>query len=305
MKLSIAIRGYFLDRSFELAETTIKNYRHYLTLFVDFVGDKDIEAVTRFDVLEFLGRLRDERGASDHTLYDVRARLSTLWAWASVELGIPNVVAKVAKPKYKEPEIIPYSQDEVKRLLKAAEYNAEWTTRNGNKARSKRSTADRDRAIILTLLDTGIRASELCGLTVGDYDESRGRLHITHGKGDKGRFVVTGKRCQKSIWRYMANRPEAKDKEPLFATNTGEHLDRHGLYNFITGCGKRGNVKNAGCHRFRHTFAIEFLRNSGNVFQLQELLGHEDVKTVMIYIKLAERDIDNAGQHSPADNWKV
>lgn len=305
MKLSVAIRGYFLDRSFELAETTITGYRIYFDGFINFTSDKDIEDITRFDVIEFLNHLRDTNEVSNHTLYDARARLATLWTWAGTELGIPNVVAKVPKPKYKEPEIIPYSQDEVKRLLKAAEYNAEWTTRNGNQARNKRSTAERDRALILTLLDTGIRASELCALTVGDYDESRGRLHIQHGKGDKGRFVVTGKRCQKSIWRYMASRPETKDKEPLFATNTGEHLDRHGLYNFITGCGKRGNVKNAGCHRFRHTYAIEALRNGMNVFQLQELLGHEDIKTVMVYIRLAEQDVDNAGRHSPADNWKV
>ena len=305
MKLSHAIRGYFLDRSLELAETTIVGYRHYFTLFVEFVGDKEIEAITRFDVIEFLNHLQATHSIGDHTLYDVRARLSTLWTWAAVELDIPNIVARVAKPTYKEPEIIPYSQDEIRRLLKAAEYNAEWTARNGRKVRSKRSTATRDRAIIFTLLDTGLRASELCALTVGDYDEKRGRLHVLHGKGDKGRFVVTGKRTQKAIWRYMAQRPEAKDKEPLFDTGSGQHMTRVNLYHMIVGCGQRSNVKKAGVHRFRHTFAIEFLRNGGNVFQLQELLGHEDVRTVLTYVKVAERDIDSAGRHSPADNWKV
>jgi integrase/recombinase XerD len=305
MKLSFAIRGYFLDRSLELAETTITGYRIYFDGFIAFIGDKDIESITRFDVIEFLNHLRDTNEVSDHTLYDVRARLSTLWTWAGTELGIPNIVAKVAKPTYKEPEIIPYSKDEIKRLIDAAEYSADWTTRNGRNVRSKRNTAARDKAIILTLLDTGIRASELCALTVGDYDEHRGRLHIRHGKGDKGRFVVAGRRCQKAIWRYLASRPKAKDTEPLFATNTGEHSDRHNLYRMVVRCGKRANVKDAGCHRFRHTFAIEFLRNGGNVFQLQELLGHEDVRTVLIYIKIAERDIDNAGRHSPADHWGV
>ena len=305
MKLSFAIRGYFLDRGLELAETTITGYRIYFDAFTAFVGDREIESITRFDVIEFLNHLRDTNDVSDHTLYDVRARLSTLWTWASTELGIPNVVTRVAKPKYKEPEIIPYSQDEIKHLLKAAEHSAEWTTRTGNQVRSKRATALRDRAIILTLLDTGLRASELCALTMGDYDEGRGRLHIRHGKGDKGRFVVAGKRTQKALWRYMAQRQGTTDTEPLFSTNTGEHLGRMNLYNLIVGCGDRANVKRAGVHRFRHTFAIEFLRNGGNVFQLQELLGHEDVRTVLIYIKLAETDIDNAGRHSPADNWRV
>ncbi|MFZ4659390.1 MAG: tyrosine-type recombinase/integrase [Caldilineaceae bacterium] len=303
MKLSTAIEGYFLDRSLELAPTTVANYRHYMSRFVAYVNDRDIESITKHDVIKFLASLKND--VSDHTLFDIRARLATLWTWAGEELGLNNIVAKVPKPTYKEPEIIPYSLDEIKRLLKAAEFNAHWKTRNGNQTRNKRGTAGRDVAIILTLLDTGMRASELCALTIDDYDGQRGRFHIKHGKGDKGRFCIAGKRCQKAIWRYLAGRPNAKPHEPLFATGTGEHLDRNGLYHMIKRCGDRAGVKNAGCHRFRHTFAIEFLRNDGHVFQLKELLGHEDVRTLQIYVKIAESDIDGAQRHSPADNWKI
>jgi integrase/recombinase XerD len=58
----------------------------------------------------------------------------------------------------------------------------------------------------LTLVDTGMRASELCALTLANYDQKRGRFHIQHGKGDKARYVVAGKRTQKAIRRYLISR---------------------------------------------------------------------------------------------------
>lgn len=77
------------------------------------------------------------------------------------------------------------------------------------------------------------------------------------------------------------------------------------MYAMVRRAGERGNVRNAHPHRFRHTFAIEFLRNGGSAIVLQELLGHSKLDMILIYVKLAERDIDQAGRHSPADNWRI
>jgi integrase/recombinase XerD len=305
MKLSDAIDGYFLDRSLELAETTIANYRHYFTLFQEFMGDKDIETVTAKDITKFLTHLSRKRGLSDRTVYDVRVRLSTLWTWASAELEIPNVITGVAKPKYTEPEIIPYTRHELHQLVQAAEYNASWRTRTGKVTRSKRATALRDKAIVLTLVDSGIRASELCNLNVGDFDDQTGRLHIRHGKGDKARFTIVGKRTQKAIWRYVSSRAEPKSTDPLFVSGNDGRLHRGNLYRMIRQWGDRVGIERANVHRFRHTFAITFLRNGGGVFELQALLGHEELHTVTTYVKLAQQDIDAAQRHSPADNWRL
>jgi len=304
MKISTAIDGYFLDRSFQLAETTAVNYRHYFSLFQDFMQDRDIEDITHRDVTRFLLHLAD-RGLSSRSLHDVRARLATLWTWAADDLGIENIIDRVAPVSYRQPEIIPYTRHELQQLLDAAMLGKQWRTRAGNIIRSKRPTALRDRAIILTLIDTGIRASELCDLLIADYDDQRGRLHIRHGKGDKGRFVITGRRTQKALWRYMGNRPDAKRTEPLFATRDGNRLDRNNLYGMVRRFGERAGVDGAGIHRFRHTFAVTFLRNGGNVFELQELMGHADIRTLTVYIKLSELDIDQAQRYSPADSWKL
>lgn len=87
-------------------------------------------------------------------------------------------------------------------MIKAAD--TKFFIRYGKRSTSYRHTAIRDKAIILTLIDTGIRATELCNLKVVDYDERRGRLYIRLGKGSKDRVVFAGKSAQKMIWRYLA-----------------------------------------------------------------------------------------------------
>lgn len=72
----------------------------------------------------------------------------------------------------------------------------------------------------------------------------------------------------------------------------------------IVATAARAGVSHANVHKFRHTFAITFLRNGGNVLELQKLLGHERMETVRTYAELAAMDLANAQAHaSPADNW--
>jgi len=80
----------------------------------------------------------------------------------------------------------------------------------------RRPTARRDRAIILTLLDTGLRASELCSLRIGDVDLKSGKVIVRHGvggrsKGGKGRTVFMGKSTCRVVWRYLADRDDGSD----------------------------------------------------------------------------------------------
>ena len=135
--------------------------------------------------------------------------------------------------------------------------------------RSNGRSALRDGVLILVLLDTGIRASELTAVKLGDYEPKRGQLIIHHGKGDKKRVVFLGTAAKQGLWRYLATRPGAKQDDPLFATREGVVMQRTGLRLLTLRIGTCAGVPDAGVHRFRHTFAVNFLRNGGNLLALQ------------------------------------
>ena len=83
-------------------------------------------------------------------------------------------------------------------------------------------------------------------------------------------------------------------------------LSRYGLGRLIGRLGQRSGVRDAYPHRFRHTFAINFLRNGGNIYVLQEILGHSTLEMVRRYVKLAERDLASGHQlASPVANWNL
>ena len=83
-------------------------------------------------------------------------------------------------------------------------------------------------------------------------------------------------------------------------------LTRQGILELLKRIGKRSKVEGVHPHRFRHTFAIEFLRNGGNVFELQQLLGHSDLETVKKYIALSQTDLETSiRKASPVDRWNI
>ncbi len=308
MFLDDALTGYWLEKSRDLSPHTVRDYTLTFTRLRAFLGPSTtIEGVSPDDLRRFLDDVQAEHELSAKTLANVWIALSSLWSWAEKELRIPHALrGRIDRPRYRRPPILPYDRHEVLALITATAETSGWDSVNGKRTRSQRPTHLRDRAILLTLVDTGIRAQELCDLTVADYDPRRSQLHIRFGKGRKARYVYLGQAAHKAIWRYLATRPGASGEHPLFATRTDTHLDRNALRHMIERCAQRAGVPHAGVHRFRHTFAVNFLRNGGNVLELQALLGHEKLDTINIYATLAQVDLQQAQKRaSPADNWRL
>ncbi|MBN2004672.1 MAG: site-specific integrase [Anaerolineae bacterium] len=112
----------------------------------------------------------------------------------------------------------------------------------------------------------------------------------------------------RAIWRYMATRPDYTLVQPLFASDDGDTipLNRNALYRLLSRLGKRAGVNNCHPHRFRHTFAIEFLRNGGDIYSLQRMMGHSTLEMVKTYLSIVQSDIENTHRRaSPVDNWKL
>lgn len=112
-------------------------------------------------------------------------------------------------PRFQKVDVEPFTQEEIESMLKACTYSREAETFMRRKFAMRRPTANRDQAILLTLLDSGIRASEFSALRVDDFEAKRGKLEIRHGveggaKGGKGRVVYLGKTARHAVWRYLA-----------------------------------------------------------------------------------------------------
>ena len=206
---------------------------------------------------------------------------------------------------------MPYTQADIVAMLGVLEKSRRYARPGKRETEHKLPNPLRNRTMILVLLDTGVRATELCKLQIRHIDTRNRRLQVEGGKGDKERLIPYSTRTGQSLWRYLTTRKDAPLNAPLFINGENGALDRHSLRKTLVRIGNRAGVLNVGVHRFRHTFAINFLRNgiaSGgpNPWALQEMLGHTDMQTVKIYLRLAQADVDSAQKTaSVVENWRL
>lgn len=308
MLLSEAIEGFLYSKAVTSSPHTISDYRNTLRQWLEYIDDQPVNMVTSNDVHRFLYFLKVERKLKPKTVRNAHTGISAFYTWAEQELGIEHVIrGKVAAPKANQPEIVPLSKRDVRDLLMAMDRTDVWETGRRRPARSQRPTRLRDKAIVLVLLDTGIRAQELCDLRIEDVDLQAGAVQVRAGKGDKGRTVYLGHVAKEALWRYLSKRPDKRSDEPLFMTSRRGPMDRSALRRMLASAGQRAEIpETVGPHRFRHTFAINYLRNGGDIFTLQRLLGHSSMEMVRRYLAIAEVDIAEAHRRaSPADNWRL
>jgi len=259
---------------------------------------------------------RPPRTLSPKTIQNIHAGLSSLWTWALKRKFVTDHIPRaVPVDRPSPPPITTFAQDEIQAMLHTCFHSASWGSKPGTHNTVPRPRALRDQAIILFLLDTGLRVTEACGLTLTDVEMEDRLVHVqaANAKNRKPRDVPFGRRVALALLDYLATRPEAIPNDPLFSTMTRrdhfteEHFSRQHLGRHLTRIGQRAGISGrANPHRFRHTFATEFLRNGGDVHVLQKLLGHASLEMVWRYVHYVQADINTAHRRaSPADNWKL
>ena len=167
------------------------------------------------------------------------------------------------------------------KLLQAAE-RTQHKTHGRRPFTMRRPTARRDVALILLLLDTGLRASKCARLTLGDLKKDTGNVMVRpylSGLKSRPRIVYLSTRARKALWRYMASRGDVTASDAVFAARQGP-INRHSIRRVLSRLGERCGVSPCGPHRFRHTTAIRFLRNCGYALSLQRMLGHASLDMV-------------------------
>ncbi|NLN77124.1 MAG: tyrosine-type recombinase/integrase [Armatimonadetes bacterium] len=303
-------QSWLLDSEIrQLSDRTIENRRIFLNKTLWFFREFGHDYIGQQELKQFLAyvaggdKSNKNRWGHPYKGQKIRPRtvatyftnLYTFFSYlVSEEMIESSPVGKIKPPIARQDQIQPFTPQQVDALLKAAKRSRHWK---------------RDEAIVLFLLDTGVRASELCNLRIPDLDMPGRRCRVL-GKGNKYRSVFFGKTTAKALWQYF--REEARDDDSLVflsdrGTKSGEGLTRSGLRQLIERLGKVASIQSARCspHTFRHTFAVEFLRGGGNVFSLKELLGHTSLTICNRYIALAQADLERQHrQYSPADRLR-
>lgn len=163
--------------------------------------------------------------------------------------------------------------------------------------------------ILLLLLDTGMRISELVSITMEDLDLSQSVIRVL-GKGQKWRIVPFCKETRKELVRYINHSRTTlgpQDSGYLFHIQCGDHISVGSVQQFIRRLVVRAGLDGVKCspHTFRHTFATQSIANEANLYVLKDIMGHSSLQTTQKYIHLQASDLK--AQHakfSPVANLK-
>jgi integrase/recombinase XerD len=189
--------------------------------------------------------------------------------------------------------------------MKACEYVDFKETPAREAHRQHRPNGLRDVAIVTLLLDTGLRAGELGRLKFGDLNLDHGSVVVTPsgvGLKSRPRIVYFGRRCQQALWRYLKSRGTMLPTESLFPTSEGRPLTPNALRHLLVHIGRAAGVPHCHPHRFRHSAAIMYLRNGGDPWTLQKMLGHSDMTMTKRYLNIVDSDLQAAHRiASPVD----
>jgi len=259
----------FLDAKIAkgLSPKTIHTYRERLALFVAWLGDGTI---TRDNLRFYLAHLQRNPRLSKATVAAYFRDVAVFCGWLVTEkLLEANPAYKLGPrvPKRRPPH---YTEYHVRQLLAVCDA--------------------RDRAIVIVLLDTGLRASELTSLNRSSFDWDTGGFTVI-GKGDKERAGWLSSYAQGVLVDYLDTR---HDRNPAVFTGTKGRLTPIGVHKMLhrraEQVGIRDDVRRL-IHSFRVTFAKSFIQEGGDLESLRELLGHADISMSAFYAQLADSEL--------------
>jgi integrase/recombinase XerD len=311
MKLSDVVEQYMIDcENRGRAYGTLALYRRDLGLLVRWLeqlGIVDLEAVTLALLRQFLNFLinSDSDKRFPHAIVQGRLTPSTVGTYVSVikaffqwcameDLIASSPAARLAKPKVPEKVLATFTPEHVEKMLAACDLD----TRTGF----------RDYVILLVLLDTGMRVSELCNLRLSDVHPRHVKVF---GKGQKEREIGLHPDVSKVLWKYI-NKHRAEfgiESDRVFVGERGP-LTAQAVDLMFKEVGMRAGVVGVRVspHTMRHTFSKQYLKNGGDLFKLSRTLGHSDIQvTGRIYLsdfKSEDARLDH-DRYSPVSRVKL
>lgn len=285
-----------------LSDVTMTNYADRLGRFGDYVGDIDVENLTRGDIegysLYLLTKNKQNNFIDYNTRiakYSVRSYLidiRTFLNYLHKEGFIDDLAQYIVLPKTGQKQVKLYTDAEIQAIFDCF--------KNCNSAIEYRNYA-----IVALMYDSGLRRQEICNLDISDVNMSD-RIMLVRGKGDKMRFVPFGQLSQSLIKQYLSLRSDFR-LPCLFLSSTKTRMTGNAIENIFYRIRKKTGLE-VSAHRLRHNFATNFLLDQydkygkADIYQLQVILGHADTKTTMQYLHIANQIIACKTNNSRLDS---
>lgn len=256
-------------------DTTVKNYELDLLNYQDFLKENNLNylKITKDDIrsyLKYLDKLKYKNSSISRHLSSLRTFYGFLVNEGVIE---SNIFKSISSPKKKKqlPNFLQY--DEVEKMLSVCDLKEPLHIRN--------------RLIIETLYDTGIRVSELVNIKLNDLNIATKEIRVL-GKGSKERIVYFGDYEIDILNLYLNQaRPKLlknKSNDYLLLNHLGDRLTDRGVRLIIDDVIKKASLKHkVSPHTLRHTFATHLLNEGADLKSVQELLGHSSLSTTQIY----------------------
>jgi integrase/recombinase XerD len=272
---------------FRLSPNTQQWYEKRLLLFANWCEKQglSLEQVKPTQTRRYLETLRTTPSKatgtllSSYTVHGHARAIRRFLRWCSREEDLEELVsvkaARVDMPKLDKKVVDIFTPEELTALLKAC---------------SKEMTPEiqkRSYAAVLLLYDTGIRAEELCGLTLDNVHlDSRDSYIKVFGKGRKEREIGLGRRSREALYKYIHRARRAdKEEQHVFLSRWHTPMTVRRLDQMIYRLADWAGVEHAHAHKFRHTFAMNYLAAGGEFFDLCRLMGHSTTEVTRLYLE--------------------
>ncbi len=257
---------------------TRENYSRYLDVFLKETGVRTPSDITDGAVRQFritLARKGIKKITQNYYIIALRNFLKYM-----VKRGIRSLAPETIElPKVARRDIEVLEYKELERLLAAPQ---------GDSPR-----ALRDRAILEVLFSTGLRVSEVCGLS-RYINLERGEMSV-RGKGEKIRVVFLSESSKKAIKEYLKQRTDADEALFISISKSGKPLGRiipRTVQRLVDSYARKAGIaKRVHPHELRHSFATDLLINGADLRSVQELLGHANIATTQIYTHLTNKEL--------------
>ncbi len=260
------------------SSNTVRNYCNEFRRLLRLLGKKNVDDLKKQQLQSYLLWLIEKQGCSEA---QVHTAINAIKFYFENVLRKPKMYYDVPRPKkpIKLPPIL--AEEEVVNMLKKIDNL-------------------KHRAIVMTGYSAGLRVSEIVNLKVNDIDSKRMMMHLHGAKGKKDRMVPLSKKLLETLRQYYS---KYKPKEYLFEGTGGGVYSTRSIQIILKAAKEKARIRKTGStHTLRHSYATHLLESGTDLRYIQELLGHNSVKTTMRYTHVSKKGI--AKIESPLDRLK-